>query len=211
MLELIYYGLLLLLYGFGAWAFFNGLQDLITNAPKASKPQPSASQFDIGNMNPGIVCTAKHPGGIGEFDEASDIAQLNTAPRIDELSMTEIANVERLRIEQEHRSILEDVLQELLTEQPTSFDAIYDNYSDKCTSRELKKKSDKPRVRNRVKSYLRDMENEGKLKRVMNVREYFYVMAEEENEEVVRDSGHVGVFQTNEPNEAIVIERQLDL
>ena len=50
MLELIYYGLFLLLYGFGAWMFFNGLQDLITNASKASKPQPSASQFDIGNM-----------------------------------------------------------------------------------------------------------------------------------------------------------------
>ena len=27
MLELIYYGLFLLLYGFGAWMFFNGLQD----------------------------------------------------------------------------------------------------------------------------------------------------------------------------------------
>ncbi len=50
MLELIYYGLFLLLYGFGAWTFFNGLQDLIVNASKASKPQPSASQFDIGNM-----------------------------------------------------------------------------------------------------------------------------------------------------------------
>ena len=50
MLELIYYGLFLLLYGFGAWTFFNGLQDLIVNASKASKPQPSASQFDIDNM-----------------------------------------------------------------------------------------------------------------------------------------------------------------
>ncbi|NQE45907.1 hypothetical protein C5S31_07795 [ANME-1 cluster archaeon GoMg2] len=37
--------------------FFNGLQDLITNASKASKTQPS--QFDIGNMKPGTVCTAK--------------------------------------------------------------------------------------------------------------------------------------------------------
>jgi hypothetical protein len=48
------------------------------------------------------------------------------------------------------------------------------------------------------------MENEGKLKRVMNVREYFYVVAEKENEEVVSESGLVGVFQANEPNEAIV-------
>jgi hypothetical protein len=48
------------------------------------------------------------------------------------------------------------------------------------------------------------MENEGKLKRVMNVREYFYVVAEAENEEVVSESGHVAVFQANEPNEAMV-------
>ena len=50
MLKLIYYGLFLLLYGFGAWMFFNGLQDLITNASKASKPQPSAFPNDIGSM-----------------------------------------------------------------------------------------------------------------------------------------------------------------
>jgi predicted transcriptional regulator len=118
--------------------------------------------------------------------------------------VTEIAKAERLRIEQEHRSILEDVLQEVLTEQPTSFDAIYEKYSDKCTTRELKKKSDKPRGRYSVKQYLREMENEGKLKRVMNIREYFYVVAEEENEEVVSESGHIEVFQANEPNEAIV-------
>jgi hypothetical protein len=66
---------------------------------------------------------------------------------------------------------LEDVLHEVLTEQPTSFDAIYEKYSGKCTTRELKKKLDKPRVRNRVKLYLRDLENEGKLKRVMTCLE----------------------------------------
>jgi hypothetical protein len=148
MLELIYYGLFLLLYGFGAWMFFNGLQDYTKS--KGSKHQPSL--FDIGNMKPGTVCTAKHPGGIGEID--------GDAPSHDDPGVTEIANEERVRIE--------------------------------------------PRVRNRVKSYLRDMENEGKLKRVMNVREYFYVVAEEENEEVVSESGHVGVFQANEQNEAIV-------
>jgi len=59
MFELIYYRLFLLLYGFGAWIFFNGLQDLITNASKVSKPQPSASPFNIGNMKPRTVfCTA---------------------------------------------------------------------------------------------------------------------------------------------------------
>ena len=121
--------------------------------------------------------------------------------------MAEIAKTERLRIEQKHRSILEVVLQEVLTEQPTSFDAIYEKYSCKSTSRELQKKLDKPRGRYSVKLYLRDMENEGKLKRVMNVREYFYVVTEEEKEEVLSESGHVGVFQANEPNEAIVIVR----
>ena len=38
----------------------------------------------------------------------------------------------------------------------------------------------------------------------MNVREYLYVVAEEENEEVVSESGHVRVFQANEQNEAMV-------
>jgi hypothetical protein len=90
MFELIYYGLFLLLYGFGAWMFFNGLQDLITNAPRASKPQPSASPFDMGSMKPGRVCTIKHPGGIGEID--------SDAPSHNELGVTEIANAERLRI-----------------------------------------------------------------------------------------------------------------
>jgi hypothetical protein len=171
MLELIYYGLFLLLYGFGAWTF-------------------------LGNMKTGTVCTANCLDDDGEID--------SDPPSHDELGVTDIANEERLRIEQEHRSILEDVLQELLTEQPTSFDAIYEKYSGKCTTRELKKKLDKPRGRFSVKQYLREMENEGKLKRVMNVREYFYVVAEEENEEVVSESGHRGVFQANEPNEAMV-------
>jgi hypothetical protein len=176
------------------------LQDLITKASKASKPQSSASQFDIGNMKPGTVCTAKYPGGIGEID--------SDAPGHDAPGVAEIAKAQRLRIEQEHRSILADVLQEVLTEQPTSFDVIYEKYSGNCTTRELKKKLDKPRMRNRVKSYLRDMENEGKLKRVMNVREYFYVVAEEEKEEVVSENGHVGVFQANEPKEAICVVKQ---
>ena len=80
------------------------------------------------------------------------------------------------------------MLQELLAEQPTSFDAIYEKYSDKCTSRELKKKLDEPRGRNRVKSYLRDMGNEGKLKRVMNVCEYFYVAAERVGKDFISNS-----------------------
>jgi hypothetical protein len=45
------------------------------------------------------------------------------------------------------------------------------------------------------------MENEGKLKRVMNVREYFYVVAEEENEEVVSDVELMGTFRANETSE----------
>ncbi|NQE45901.1 hypothetical protein C5S31_07765 [ANME-1 cluster archaeon GoMg2] len=52
------------------------------------------------------------------------------------------------------------MLQEVLTEQPTSFDAIYEKYSDKCTTRELKKKLDNPRGLYSVKQYLRDMEND---------------------------------------------------
>ena len=143
-----------------------------------------------------VFCTANYLDDDGEID--------SDAPSHDDPGVAEIAKAERLRIEQEHRSILEDVLQEVLTEQPTSFDVIYEKYSGDCTSREFEWKLDKPRGRYSVKQYLREMENEGKLKRVMNVREYFYVVAEEENEEVVSESGHRGVFQANEPNEAMV-------
>jgi hypothetical protein len=38
----------------------------------------------------------------------------------------------------------------------------------------------------------------------MNVREYFYVVAEAEKECGVSDSGHAGVFQANELNETTV-------
>jgi hypothetical protein len=52
-----------------------------------------------------------------------------TVSSYDEPGVAEIAKAERPRIEQEHRSILEDVLQVVLTEQPTSFDAIYEKYT----------------------------------------------------------------------------------
>ncbi len=51
-------------------------------------------------MKPGTVCTANSIGDEGEIDEPCDFAQLNTASSIDELSMSEIANAERLMIEQ---------------------------------------------------------------------------------------------------------------
>ncbi len=44
-----------------------------TNTSIASKPQPSTSQFDVGNMKPGTVCTAKYPGGIGEIDSNAPV------------------------------------------------------------------------------------------------------------------------------------------
>ena len=62
------------------------------------------------------------------------------------------------------------------------------NYIGFWYTRELKKKLDKLRGRTRVKSYLRDMENEGKLKRVMNVREYFYVVAERVGKDFINTS-----------------------
>jgi hypothetical protein len=51
------------------------------------------------------------------------------------------------------------------------------------------------------------MENEGKLKRVMNVREYFYVVAEEEGCEAVTGSElsnteQPRTFRANEQSEA---------
>jgi hypothetical protein len=92
--------------------------------------------------------------------------------------MIAVANAERQRIEREHRGILEDVLQEVLSEQPTPFEQIYVRYAERCSTRERGRRLDKPRVRDRVKVYLREMADSGKLKRVMKGREYFYVVAE---------------------------------
>jgi hypothetical protein len=52
---------------------------------------------------------------------------------------------------------------------------------------------DKPRVRIRVKQYLREMADEGKLKRVMKGREYFYRVVETEGGEVVTGSKELNI------------------
>lgn len=66
---------------------------------------------------------------------------------------------------------------------------------------------DKPRVRNRVKRYLREMADEGKLKRVVKAWEYFYVMVETEGSEVVTGSEQLNIewprtFRAKVPSEA---------
>ncbi len=55
---------------------------------KSKASQPQLSQFDIGNMKPGTVCTANCPGDYGEID--------SYAPSHDEPGMAEIAKAERL-------------------------------------------------------------------------------------------------------------------
>jgi hypothetical protein len=65
---------------------------------------------------------------------------------------------------------------------------------------------DKPRVRIREKQYLRETADEGKLKRVMKGREYFYVVAEAEGGGVVTGSEQPNLeqprtFRATEPSE----------
>ena len=63
-------------------------------------------------------------------------------------------------------------------------------------------------MRIRVKQYLREMENEEKLKRAMKGREYFYVVAETGGGGVVAGSKQVNIerpikFRANVPSETM--------
>ncbi len=63
-------------------------------------------------------------------------------------------------------------------------------------------------MRIRVKLYLRDMADDGTLKRVMKGWEYFYVVAETEGCEVVTGSEQLNPeqpikFRANEPSESM--------
>jgi hypothetical protein len=191
MLELLYYVLFLLLFAFGAWSLFSGWQKIFGKAEsKACESsnseithQPSAFQFDTSNGDHLL------DRQLDEEEEHGDIAQPSmdmnvfstaTISSLDETGVMEIPNAERQRIELVHRGILEVVLQEVLSEQPTPFEQIYVKYVEGCNTRERWRRLDTPRVRDRVKVYLREMADEGKLKRVMKGREYFYVVAERE-------------------------------
>ncbi len=62
-------------------------------------------------------------------------------------------------------------------------------------------------MRSHVKQYLREMADDGKLKRVMKGREQFYVVVETEGGEVVTGSEQSNLkqpikFRANEPSEA---------
>ena len=211
MLELIFYVLFLLLFVFGAWSLFNGWQKIFGKAElkvcEASNceitPQPSVSQFDTTNSDSQI----DHE--LDEEEEHGDISQPNvdvsvySPPNVQNVSsdpsgMMEIPNAERQRIEREHRDILEDVLQEILSEQPTPFEKIYEEYAERCNTRERGRRLDKQRVRDRVKVYLREMADEGKLKRVMKGREYLYMVAERGDGEVANASEQLQIEYVND-------------
>ncbi|RCV63332.1 hypothetical protein C5S53_14370 [Methanophagales archaeon] len=188
MFELIFYVLFLLLFVFGAWSLFSSWQKIFGKAEsiacKAGNSemthQSSAFQFDVTNRDPLIDPELDEED---EQDEHGDISQPSivvSQPSVasDPAGMMEVPNAERQRIEREHRSILEKVLQEVLSEQLTPFEQIYVKYVERCNTQERGRRLDKSRVRDRVKVYLRELADEGKLKRVMKGREYFYVVAE---------------------------------
>jgi hypothetical protein len=194
MLELIFYVLFLLLFVFGAWSLFSSWQKIFGKAEsiacEASKgeitPQSSASQFDMekdSELDRRLNEVDVQDEHNEDTDQPSiDVSVFSTATisTHDDTGMMEVPNAERQRIEREHRGILEDVLEEVLSERPTPFEEIYVKYAERCNTRERGRRLDKPRVRDRVKVYLREMADEGKLKRVMKGREYFYVVAKRE-------------------------------
>ena len=146
--------------------------------------QSLASQFDVGSDSE----LDRQLDKEDEQDEHGDISQPSIGVSVfsppivlsDPSGMMEIANAERQRIEREHRGIQEDVLKEVLSEQLTPFEQIYERYAERCNMGERRRRLDKPRVRDRVKVYLREMGDSGKLKRVMRGREYFFVVADDE-------------------------------
>lgn len=197
----------MLLFVFGAWSLFSGWQKIFANAESKAceafnggiTPQSSAFQFDTSNgdhqLDRELDERDEQDEHKGDIIQSIDVSVFS--PPIvpsDPAGMIEVANAERQRIEREHRGILEGVLQEVLSEQLTPFEQIYARYVEKCNTRGRKRRLDKPRVRDRVKVYLREMADEGKLKRVLKGREYFYVVVEGEKGEGVSDSEHTGVF-----------------
>jgi len=81
------------------------------------------------------------------------------------------ANKERQRLECEHKQILTETLRGILTSEPTEFDIIYSVYIEKCT---LQKGLNKPRGHDRVKAYLREMEQKGLVNRERQGRQILY-------------------------------------
>ncbi len=79
------------------------------------------------------------------------------------------ANKERQRLEVEHKKILTEALKEILTSELTEFDKIYSVYIEKCTLQKSK-----PRGRDRVKAYLREMEQKGLVNRERQGRQILY-------------------------------------
>ena len=206
MLELLFYVLFLLLFVFGAWSLFSGWQKIFAKAESIAceasnrevTPQP---QFDTGNsdlqLDRQFDEEDESDGDIAQPSIDSSVFSTATVSTHDDMGMMEVPNAERQRIEQEHRGILDDVLQEVLSEQLTPFERIFVKYAERCNTRERWRRLDKPRVRDRVKVYLREMADEGKLKRVMKGREYFYVIVERGDGEDVGDNGH----KAKEPSE----------
>jgi hypothetical protein len=194
MFELIFYVLFLVLFVFGAWSLFSGWQKIFAKAESKAcghsnseiAHQSLASQFDTSNSDPQLdrkldeeVEQDEH-GGISQPSINVSAFSTATVSTHDDTGMMKVPNAERQRIEREHRGILEDVLQEVLSEQLTPFELIYEKYTERCSTCDCGRRLDKPRVRDRVKVYLREMADEGELKRVMKGREYFYVVAERE-------------------------------
>ena len=155
-MEIIFYTLFLLLFVYGAW--------LVISSMKKKKPMilqlPAHQDIYPGqNIYPGQI----YPG---EDELLQNSARQQQKPKSQ--GMTH-ANKERQRLEVEHKQILTEVLKEVLTPEPTTFDDIYSVYVERCT---LQKR--KPRGRDRVKAYLREMEQKGILNRVREGRQMIY-------------------------------------
>jgi hypothetical protein len=173
-MEIIFYMLFLLLFVYGAW--------LIISSTQKKKPRllqlPAHQDIYPGHDYPGqdeILQNPCHgqdeilqdyPGQnyLGE----DDILHQQQKPRFQIMAQP---NKERQRLETEHKQMLTEALKGILTSEPTEFDNIYSVYIEKCA---LQKGLNKPRGRDRVKAYLREMEQKGILNRERQGRQMIY-------------------------------------
>jgi len=172
-MEIILYILFLLLFVYGAWLIISSTQKKkprLLQLPAHQDIYPGQDVYQGQDIILQNHCHGQdeslqnYPGQ--NYPGENEI--LHQQQRSKFQAMTR-ANKERQRLEVEHKKILTEALKEILTSELTEFDIIYSVYIEKCTLQKSK-----PRGRDRVKAYLREMEQNGLVNRERQGRQILY-------------------------------------
>ena len=162
-MEIILYILFLLLFVYGAWLIISSTQKKKHRLLQLPAHQDIYPGVDYHGQDE-ILQDPCH----GQDEILQNYARQQQKPRFQIMAQP---NKERQRLETEHKQMLTEALKGVLTSEPTEFDIIYSVYIEKCT---LQKGLNKPRGRDRVKAYLREMEQKGILNRERQGRQMIY-------------------------------------